>query len=304
MLFQADLENAAEAASFKPPQLAFNLLVGSPCLWSIAKDGSDVGLGPGLEILGLPNIPQFLKEAESRPDEFMKLKSPIYYEEALLSIAEFVGANIENMVFVENTTTGINTVLKAMKFKKGESILINNLTHEAVSNTVVDVCDNPDLETTVVKLEIKLPIRSKEEIIQQYSDVLEDNPSVKVAVVDHITSSSAMVMPIKELIEVCKSKDVQVVIDGAQAIGQLQFNLGELGADYYIGNLHKWMFGVRGSAILWIHPKHYKSIKPLITGHNYQQSLFNQFFNQGTRDSSAYFCAPAAIKFFEEIGGF
>ncbi|XP_002735488.3 uncharacterized protein LOC100366607 [Saccoglossus kowalevskii] len=140
--------------------------------------------------------------------------------------------------------------------------------------------------------------------MQQYSDALEDNPSVKVAVVDHITSSSAMVMPIKELIEVCKSKDVQVVIDGAQAIGQLQFNLGELGADYYIGNLHKWMFGVRGSAILWVHPKHYKSIKPLITGHNYQQSLFNQFFNQGTRDSSAYFCAPAAIKFFEEIGGF
>nr|XP_006812638.1 PREDICTED: uncharacterized aminotransferase C660.12c-like [Saccoglossus kowalevskii] len=111
-------------------------------------------------------------------------------------------------------------------------------------------------------------------------------------------------MPIKELIVVCQSRGVQVIIDGAHAPGQLRLNLEELGADYYIGNLHKWMFAVRGSAILWVHPKHYKSIKPLITGHNYQQSLFNQFFNQGTRDSTPYFCVPAAIQFYEEIGGF
>nr|XP_006812636.1 PREDICTED: uncharacterized protein LOC102800903 [Saccoglossus kowalevskii] len=107
---------------------------------------------------------EFLKEAEYSPDEFMRLKSPIYYEEALLSVGDFVGANIEHMVFVENTTTGINTVLKSMKFKKGESILITNLTYPAVINTVKDVCSDPELGMSVVTLDIKFPIRSKEEI--------------------------------------------------------------------------------------------------------------------------------------------
>ncbi|XP_077866936.1 uncharacterized protein LOC144355796 [Saccoglossus kowalevskii] len=206
----------------------------------------------------------FLKEAEYSPDIFMRLKSNFYYEKALLRVAEFVGANIEHLVFVENTTA----------------------------------------EMFVIRLVLKLPINNKEEIIQQYIDVLENNPSVKVAVIDHITSSSAMVMPIKELIVVCQSRGVQVVIDGAHAPGQLQLNLEKLGADYYIGNLHKWVFAVRGSALLWIHPKHCESIKPLITSLCYRQSLFDQFSSQGTRDSTPYFCAPAAIQFYEDIGGF
>ncbi|XP_077987113.1 uncharacterized protein LOC144441416 [Glandiceps talaboti] len=247
---------------------------------------------------------RILREVERCPDEFFRKNSSMLYEEALICVADFVGANIEHLVFVENTTSGINCIMKSMKWRKGDSVLVSSLTYPAIKNTALDVSDNSEHGPNVVSLEIKLPILGKEEIVQQYRDILESEPTIKVAIIDHITSGTALLMPIKELIVVCHSKGVQVIVDGAHAPGQVQLKLEQLGADYYVGNLHKWVFAPRGCALLWVHPKHYKKVKPLVTSHCYQQSLQNQFFMQGTRDISTYLCAPAAIEFYNDIGGF
>ncbi|XP_070581835.1 uncharacterized protein [Ptychodera flava] len=111
-------------------------------------------------------------------------------------------------------------------------------------------------------------------------------------------------MPIQELIQACHDRGVQVVIDGAHAPGQVQLNLEQLGADYYVGNLYKWLFAPRPSAFLWVNQKHYKTVKPLVTSHNYQQSLQNQFYQQGACDNSQYFSSEAAIQFYQDIGGY
>ncbi|XP_077987122.1 uncharacterized protein LOC144441424 [Glandiceps talaboti] len=247
---------------------------------------------------------RILREVERCPDEFVRITGSKLYEEALICAADFVGANIEHLVFVENATSGINCIMKSMKWRKGDSVLVSSLTYPAIKNTALDVSDNSEHGPNVVSLEIKFPILGKEEIVQQYRDILESEPTIKVAIIDHITSGTALLMPIKELIVVCHSKGVQVIVDGAHAPGQVQLKLEQLGADYYVGNLHKWAFAPRGCALLWVHPKHYKKVKPLVTSHCYQQSLQNQFFMQGTRDISTYLCAPAAIEFYNDIGGF
>ncbi|XP_070532231.1 uncharacterized protein [Ptychodera flava] len=245
----------------------------------------------------------FLKEEEECPDNFIRRQKQIYYTEALQAVADFVGAKTENLVFVRNTTTGINSVMKSMKLKSGDMVLINDLTHDSITKTTFDVCDNSGNDLKYIIADIKFPIHGKDEVIQKYTDILEANPSIRVAIIDHITSATAVMMPIKELIQVCHDRGVQVVIDGAHAPGQVQLNLEELGADYYVGNLHKWMCAPRGSALLWVHPKHNKTLKPLVTSHNYQQSLQKQFFMQATSDDSPYLCAPAVIQFYQEIGG-
>ncbi|XP_070532230.1 uncharacterized protein [Ptychodera flava] len=258
----------------------------------------------GMKAIGVTRMCKFLKEEEGCSDDFVRRQKDIYYTEALQSVADFVGAKTENLVFVSNTTTGVNCVLKSMKFKDGDMVLVSDLNYAAIAKTAFDVCDNSEKDLKYIIADIKFPIHGKDEVIQKYTDILEANPSIRVAIIDHITSATAVMMPIKELIQVCHDRGVKVVIDGAHAPGQVQLNLEELGADYYIGNLHKWLFTPRGSALLYVHPKHNKTVKPLVTSHNYQQSLQEQFYMQGTCDDSPYLCAPAAIEFYQEIGGF
>ena len=94
-----------------------------------------------------------------------------------------------------------------------------------------------------------------------------------------------------------------VLVDGAHAPGQLSLNLETLNPDFYVGNLHKWSFAVRGTALLWIHPDHHSTIEPLMTSHDYQKSLQEKFYEQGTDEMTNYFVIPTALNYFEKIGG-
>ncbi|XP_077987169.1 uncharacterized protein LOC144441466 [Glandiceps talaboti] len=246
---------------------------------------------------------RFLVEYENSPDIFENFKKSKYYEEAREAVSEFVGAKPDNLVFVVNATTGINAVMKSLSLDKDDTVLVGNLTYPAMVKTAQDVREIDDGDIKVVYMDIKFPIHSKDDIIQYYRETLSSDSSIKVAIIDHITSSTAMVLPVKELIQLCHQYGVQVIIDGAHAPGHVHLNLEELNADYYTGNFHKWVYTPRGCAFLWIHPKHHATIKPLLTSHNFKKSLHQQFYGQGTRDESTFLTTPAAIQFYNDIGG-
>lgn len=173
-----------------------------------------------------------LREVEHHPDRWIR--------EALapknhLAVASFVGASPSDIVLVENATTGVNTVLRSCNLGPKDGVLITSHTYGACVNAAVAVCK--DTGATLHSLEIKLPVVSKESVIEMYRIFLEEHPGTKLVVVDHITSPSAIVMPVREIIEVCHSRGVRVMIDGAHAPGQLELNLPEIGADYYTGLL-------------------------------------------------------------------
>lgn len=120
---------------------------------------------------------------------------------------------------------------------------------------------------------------------------------------DHITSPTALVFPLREMIAECRKRRVLVFIDGAHAPGQVEINLEELRPDFYTGNFHKWVFTPRGCAILWIAKQHHDWCTPLVTSHMYKKGVQLEYFMQGTRDNIPYFLVPEALKFFSEIGG-
>lgn len=120
---------------------------------------------------------------------------------------------------------------------------------------------------------------------------------------DHITSSTALLFPIKKMIEECRKRGVLVLIDGAHAPGQVEINLEDLCPDFYVGNFHKWLYTPRGCAFLWVHSDHQSWCTPLVTSRQYNNGFQIEFCVQGTRDDIPYFLVPDAILFLKELGG-
>lgn len=252
---------------------------------------------------------QFQEEMEKCPDAWFRYKVQNLWNSSLETIAKFVGADVKDMVFVANATSGINTVLKCIDFNEGDGILITNQTYGAVQMTAQEICREKKAKLLV--LNITFPTSDMTgsveyhatEVVQHYEKVLQENSNVKLAIVDSITSISALKLPVKKLTEVCHKHNVLVLVDGAHAPGQIPLDLNKLGADFFVGNLHKWLFAPRGCAILWVSPKFSDIIVPPIVSWCHDKTLQERFFQQGTIDHTRYTSAATALKFYQEIGG-
>lgn len=180
---------------------------------------------------------------ESCPDHWFRRTSQRLWKENLQAACDFVGANIENMVFVINATTGMNAAIKSILFKAGDVILATDQTYNAVKKICLQGTSR--LEGVEVTF-MTIPIESHEAVVSKYREQLAANKNIKLAVIDHISSAQAIKMPVKELIDLCHEHDVLVAVDGAHAPGQVPLSLEELGADFYTGcyqQIQQWFAG-------------------------------------------------------------
>lgn len=256
------------------------------------------------------SIPKEVADAHNRyraellscPDLWFRVNSVEHEKVTRSKVAEFVNAKTENLVLVTNATIGVNTVLKSITLKPGDGVMGTSLTYPAITNTCQHLSDKlPGVEAHFMK--ITFPIKSEDEIVEMYSDYLAANPNIKIAVIDHITSPTSVLMPIRRLIDLCRKHNVLSMIDGAHTPGHVPLNLEEIDADFYTGNLHKWIYTPNSCAFLWINRKHHDLIEPLVTSFDYKQGLQKSFFIQGTQDKSAYYSFCEAYSFYKSIGG-
>ncbi|XP_078603471.1 uncharacterized protein LOC144877428 [Branchiostoma floridae x Branchiostoma japonicum] len=241
-------------------------------------------------------------EIEQTPDRWFRETTPRLFQESVSALAEVVGAKKDNLMFIQNPTTAVNSVLKSFPFQPGDAVLVSNLTYGAVRFTA-EVIKTYAPGAECVALEISPPITSAEQIVQLYRDTMEKHPNIKLAVIDTITSPTAVAMPVADLVSLCHMKGVQVMLDGAHSPGQQELQLEELGADYYTGTVHKWLFAPRGCAFLWVRSDHHTTVRPLVTSWFFQKDLQHQFHKQGTRDDTPYFCTAEALNFHRQLGG-
>ena len=248
-----------------------------------------------------------MDEMNAFPDLWYRQNLKVKKDEARKCISEFINADPEDVVFVENATTAINSVLKSLDLGPEDIILCTDNTYGAVKITCEATVQSSWLKGKGVRvdyLSLKFPINSEDEVVDMYRDYFKNNTNVKMAVLDHITSPSAIKMPLEKLIPLCKEYGVLTMIDGAHAPGQIPLNLRQLDADFYAGNLHKWMYAPRGCAILHVKRNHHDWVKPLVTSFGYNTSFQDGFGYKGTRDDSPYCTVPEAIKFYNAIGGY
>jgi len=224
-------------------------------------------------------------------------------EAELLQVAEvvarFVGAAPGNLALIENTSAGIATLLRDRPWRPSDIILTLDHGYPGVAQTVRHQVERHELRWERARL--PFPCEGPEAVIAAVHNALRIEPTV--VVLDHITSPSGLVLPIAEFVALSRQAGALVFVDGAHAPGQVPLDVPAIGADAYVGNLHKWAFAPRGSAFLWVAPERPRPA-PLVPSHGFvSEHLHDRFHWPGTRDFTAWLATPVGLALHRAWGG-
>ncbi len=235
------------------------------------------------ELVGLLNLPEGV---------------PLRLRAAADTVANFLGATGRDLVFVDNATTGVNAVLRSFDFQKGDEILITDLAYGAVANAAAFVARQCDAQVKTIRM--PYPVHDSAILVEAIMRAL--SPRTRLAIIDHITSESALVMPLAEIASHCRQQGVPVLADGAHAPGALPLEIPQLGVDWYVGNLHKWAYAPRSAGILWATAARQHALHPPVISWGLDQGFTAEFDWVGTRDPSPFLAAPEGLAFMRELG--
>ena len=235
---------------------------------------------------------------EAQPTRFMA-QLPSLLRATADRLGAFLGAEGRDIALTDNATTGCNAVLRSLALKPGDEILVLSHVYGAVRNTVRFVTERAGAR--IAEAEVPFPAISDDATVAAVATAL--TARTRLAVVDHITSHSALVLPAARIVAVCHAAGVPVLVDGAHAPGQIDLNLTALDADFYAGNCHKWLCAPKGSAFLWVRPDRQAALRPTVISHGLGGGFLQEFDWTGTRDPSAALSVPAALDFHERLGG-
>ena len=213
-------------------------------------------------------------------------------------VAAFVGASGDDLVFVDNATTGANGVLRSFPFEPGDEILVSDLGYGGI--TLAATFAARERGATVRTVSIPTPY-SSDGIVDAFERAV--GPRTRLAIVDHIAAEEAIILPLAEIASRLRRRGVYVLADGAHAPGALPLDVTSFGVDWYVANLHKWAFVPRSSGFLWVAPGRQAGLHPAVISWGLDQGMTTEFDLVGTRDPSPYLAAPAAFAFIDELGG-
>ncbi|MDC0325368.1 aminotransferase class V-fold PLP-dependent enzyme [bacterium] len=238
---------------------------------------------------------------ERQPVQFLVRDLEPMWDEALSRLAQFLGTDFDQLAFVSCATHGVNAVLRSLKFDARDELLVTNHEYNACHNALDFVAETSGAKVNVAKL--RIPVHQPSDWI---SSILEKVTSrTKLLLIDHVTSPTAVVMPLEEIISEMRSRGILVLVDGAHAPGMIPLNLDQLGADFYTGNCHKWLCSPKGAGFLFVRKDLQDRIRPLAISHGANstrkdRSRFHLEFGwTGTSDPSACLSVPVVIDWLE-----
>lgn len=240
---------------------------------------------------------------EAEPVQFLWRHYEDRLECARQELARFIGAASKDLVFVTNATSGVNAVVRSLQLQPGDELITTSLDYNACHNVLVETARVAGAR--VVVAEVPFPMKSAEEITAAILAVV--TPRTRLALLDHVTSNSAVIFPLAQIIRELEARGVDTLIDGAHAPGMLPVNLRELRPAYYTANLHKWVCAPKGAAFLYVREDRQNRVQPAVISHgnNRPREGFTPFQDRfdwaGTFDPSAWFCVGEAIRFMDGL---
>jgi isopenicillin-N epimerase len=242
---------------------------------------------------------EWQRELERQPVEFLGRRLNGLLAEARAALGSYLGVAPDDLVYVANVSTALNIVARSLPLQAGDEILLTDHEYGAMQRTWTFVAEQRGAR--VIQQPLPKPIESPEAVVEAvWAGV---TPRTRVLFLSHITSPTAVILPVEALIERARAAGIWTVIDGAHAPGQVDLNLQTLGADCYGGNLHKWLSGPKGAGFLYVRRELQSLIEPLVVSWGWRPSdagasaFVDQLQRQPTDDPSAYLSVPAAIEF-------
>lgn len=236
---------------------------------------------------------------EAQPTEFLGRRAGDLLEESRQVLARYLGTQAGSLVYVSNATYGLNAAARSVRLGPGDEVLTTNHEYGALDRTWRYLARKQGFK--YINQSITVPVESEQAVIDQLWQAV--TPQTRVIFLSHITSPTALILPVEQICRRARAQGIITIIDGAHAPGQIPLNLDALGADFYSGNLHKWLCAPKGAAFLYVRPGMIDTIEPLVVswGYGNEKLAVNQLVDylewQGTRDISAFLAVPDAIKF-------
>lgn len=224
--------------------------------------------------------------------------------ESRIVLGEYLHADANDLVYIPNATHGVNIIAHSLQLKPGNEILTTDHEYGACDYTWEFISSKTGAK--YIRQPIPLPVHSDEEIVGQFWSGV--TPRTKVIYLSHITSPTALRLPVERICQRAKDAGLVTVIDAAHSPGQIPVDLQALGADIVFGNCHKWMLNAKGSAFLYVKRELQHLIDPLIVSWGYnptsETTTGSRFIDilqwTGTKDPSAALTVPAAIQFMQD----
>lgn len=211
-------------------------------------------------------------------------------------VAAFVGADPEELAFVTNATEGANAVLRSIAFAPGDRILATNHVYNAVRQTARLAARRAG--ASYEEIPIPLPLEHPERVTERIVDHLDAR--VRLLVLDHLTSPTAVRLPIERIVAEAEARGVRTLVDGAHAPGMIPLDIQSMRCSYYVANLHKWVCAPKGAAFLVARRAVQGDLHPAVVSHFLDQGFTNEFDWQGTRDITPWICVPDALDFMDD----
>lgn len=231
-------------------------------------------------------------ELEREPVDFLVRTFQRRLDEARGALSAFVGADAADLAFVPNATTGVNVVLRSLPFGPGEELLTTSHVYNACRLTLEHVARTTGARLVMAPL--PFPLTDPSEVVDAVFGAV--TPRTRLALLDHVTSPTALVLPLKQLVEGLADRGVDTLVDGAHAPGMVPLDLQALGAAYYTGNAHKWLCAPKGSAFLHVRRDRQAGLHPGTLSHGYGTGFHGEFDWTGTCDPTPWLCIPEALR--------
>eukprot|EP00455_Lapot_gusevi_P053609 TRINITY_DN8402_c0_g2_i4.p1 TRINITY_DN8402_c0_g2~~TRINITY_DN8402_c0_g2_i4.p1 ORF type:complete len:481 (-),score=39.06 TRINITY_DN8402_c0_g2_i4:51-1418(-) len=270
--------------------------------WTFINHGAfGASLKPAVEVSQL-----WTKRMESQPLRFLDRELLPLVVHSIRRLSEFVVCDPTDLVLVPNATTALNAIFRSLAthhLTSQDLVLRLDIAYGSVKK-MLEYYMKLDKRCGAQILELKIPIPiHPSQIIEAVTECLDRHAGrIKVAVFDHITSNSAVVLPIQALVEVCRKRGVMTVIDGAHGLGCLDLDLKKLDADFYVANCHKWLSNPKGCAMMYVRKQHQKWVDPVVISHGWGSGFTSNFVWTGLVDYGSWLALTYTLDCWKALG--
>ena len=241
------------------------------------------------------------RKLEQQPVEFMAIKVYDFLEEARHALGDYVGCHGDDLIFVTNPTTAVNTVIRSLDLGLDDEVLMTDMEYGSLVRTWEHYAQ--DKGFSIVQQFTPVPLTTHEDYIEHFWKAVTER--TKIIYLSEITSSTGLILPVDAICKKAKEAGIMTIVDGAHVPAHIPLNIAEMDPDVYVGACHKWLSAPKGSSFLYVKKSLQETIEPLIISWGSEvdpspSPFIYESQYQGTWDPSAFLTVPAAIQFQQE----